>query len=105
MGLRELDSGAPPPLGARLGTDRPAWDEPHGVLRDWDMVRGFLAGGLGVTWRHVPAVAVSVALPPLVLAGLCCVAMACASGLKRRRRVGEKILTDDGAPLVSSEVD
>ena len=35
MGLRTLQSGEAPPLGARLGTDTPAWDEPNqGVLRD-----------------------------------------------------------------------
>ena len=34
MGLRTLQSGEAPPLGARLGTDTPAWDEPQGVLRD-----------------------------------------------------------------------
>ena len=50
MGLRSLESGEAPPLGARLGTDTPAWDEPaHGELRDWDMLRGFVVGGLGVT--------------------------------------------------------
>ena len=26
------------------------------TLRDWDMIRGFAAGGLGLTRQHVPAV-------------------------------------------------
>ena len=56
MGLRSLASGAQPPLGARLGTNLPIWDEQVGTLRDWDMIRGFAAGGLGLTRQHVPAV-------------------------------------------------
>ena len=71
MGLRSLESGAAPPLGARLGTDTPAWDEPaHGELRDWDMLRGFVVGGLGVTWRHVPRVAMAALLLAMLLASV-----------------------------------
>ena len=56
MGLRSLASGAQPPLGARMGTNLPIWDEEVGTLRDWDMIRGFAVGGLGLTRQHVPAV-------------------------------------------------
>ena len=112
MGLRSLENGEAPPLGARLGTDTPAWDEPgHGVLRDWDMVRGFMVGGLGVTWRHVPNVALAAVLlvsVPTVL--LCGAARACASWRGRQRRARhhphEIVGSDpDAAPLVPPEFD
>mmetsp|Transcript_3465 Transcript_3465/g.11588 ORF Transcript_3465/g.11588 Transcript_3465/m.11588 type:complete len:137 (-) Transcript_3465:344-754(-) len=61
MGLWTLDSGMPPPLDARLGADQPVWDEPRGELRDWDVFRGFVAGGLGVTSEHAPAVTLACA--------------------------------------------
>ena len=114
MGLRSLESGEAPPLGARLGTDTLAWDEPSGgVLRDWDMVRGFMAGGLGVTWRHVPNVALAAVLlasVPIVL--LCGAARACASWRRSRQGRGrhhphEQVGSDPdtAAPLVPPEFD
>ena len=92
MGLRSLESGEAPPLGARLGTDTPAWDEPaHGELRDWDMLRGFVVGGLGVTWRHVPRVAMAALLLAVLLASvptvlLCGATRACAAWRRRQGR-------------------
>ena len=85
---------------------------PHpnqGVLRDWDMVRGFIVGGLGVTWRHVPTVALAAALLALVpLLLLCGAVRACVSWQRRRRgkhphaRVGSD---PDAARLVPPEFD
>ena len=87
MGLRELDSGAPPFLGARLGANTPVWDEPHGMLRDWDLFRGFAAGGLGVTHQHVGfVVAMAVfwcaSLLAAVACALLCVCKACVRPLR-----------------------
>jgi len=83
------------------------------VLRDWDMVRGFMVGGLGVTWRHVPTVALSaVLLVSVLLLLLCGAARACASWQRQRwrRRRGrhphERVGSDpDAAPLVPPEFD
>ena len=83
MGLRELDSGAPPPLGARLGADHPVWDESSGVLRDWDMFRGFAAGGLGVTRQHVPVVVEATVACGCVLLALVGILLGCGLGLAR----------------------
>ena len=89
MGLRSLESGEAPPLGARLGTDTPAWDEPaHGELRDWDMLRGFVVGGLGVTWRHVPRVAMAALLLAVLLAACCLVPAYLRRGCESSARSG-----------------
>ena len=99
MGLRSLESGEAPPLGARLGTDTPAWDEPaHGELRDWDMLRGFVVGGLGVTWRHVPRVAMAALLLAVLLASVPTVLLC---GATRARAAYEQAGSElDAAPLV-----
>ena len=62
MGLRVLDSGTAPAVGARITADRELWDEEVGVLRDWDLLRGFIVGGLGVTHEHISRVVTVLAM-------------------------------------------